>query len=84
MAELMQVRQAARALGVHENTIRYRLGRIEELSGLAVAHDPDAQLQTRLSLLLLQLQGRIRETPCKTDTALATPRTLEVLAAGRV
>jgi DNA-binding PucR family transcriptional regulator len=53
------IRRCAAGLGVHENTIRYRLGRIEELSGLAVAHDPDAQLQARLSLLVLILQGRV-------------------------
>lgn len=29
-----QVRAAAKALGVHENTVRYRLGRIEHLTGL--------------------------------------------------
>ncbi|MBC3192756.1 helix-turn-helix domain-containing protein [Pseudonocardia sp. C8] len=29
-----QVRAAARVLGVHENTVRYRLGRIEHLTGL--------------------------------------------------
>lgn len=52
------IRRCAACLEVHENTIRYRLGRIEELSGLAVAHDPDAQLQARLALLVLQLEGR--------------------------
>jgi sugar diacid utilization regulator len=29
-----QVRATARALGVHENTVRYRLGRIEHITGL--------------------------------------------------
>ena len=32
---------------------------IEELTGLAVMHDPDAQLRARLSLLVLLLQGRL-------------------------
>ncbi|HEX4731379.1 MAG TPA: GAF domain-containing protein [Solirubrobacterales bacterium] len=53
------IRGAAAALDVHENTIRYRLSRIEELTGLAVMHDPDAQLRARLSLLVLLLQGRL-------------------------
>ncbi|HEY2055494.1 MAG TPA: GAF domain-containing protein [Solirubrobacterales bacterium] len=53
------IRGAAEALAVHDNTIRYRLTRIEELTGLAVMHDPDAQLRARLSLLVLQLQGRL-------------------------
>jgi sugar diacid utilization regulator len=53
------IRRSADCLGVHENTIRYRLTRIEELTGLAVMHDPDAQLRARLSLLALVLQGRL-------------------------
>jgi hypothetical protein len=56
------IRRCAIRLGVHENTIRYRLGRIEELSGLSVAHDPDALLRTRLSLLVLEMQGRLVES----------------------
>ena len=39
------IRRSADCLAVHENTIRYRLTRIEELTGLAVMHDPDAQLR---------------------------------------
>jgi sugar diacid utilization regulator len=76
------IRRCATSLGVHENTIRYRLGRIEELSGLAVAHDPDAQLQARLSMLVLQLQGRVGEASERRPTAPVTPRALEVVAAG--
>jgi sugar diacid utilization regulator len=53
------IRRSADCLGVHENTIRYRLTRIEEVTGLAVMHDPDAQLRARLSLLSLLLQGRL-------------------------
>ena len=53
------IRGSAAALEVHENTIRYRLSRIEELTGLAVMHDPDAQLRAQLSLLVLLLQGRL-------------------------
>jgi hypothetical protein len=53
------IRRCALRLGVHENTIRYRLGRIEALSGLGVAHDPDGQLRAMLSLLVLEMQGRL-------------------------
>jgi GAF domain-containing protein len=53
------IRRCAVCLGVHENTIRYRLARIEELTGLNVTHDPDAALGARLSLLVLMLQGRL-------------------------
>jgi GAF domain-containing protein len=56
---MASIRRCAVHLGVHENTIRYRLARIEELTGLAVTHDPDAQLRARLSLLVLLLQGRL-------------------------
>lgn len=55
------IRRAAAALEVHENTIRYRLGRIEEAIGLPVATDADAQLTAQLALLVLRLQGRLVE-----------------------
>lgn len=56
---MASIRRTAASLSLHENTIRYRLSRIEELTGLAVTHDPDAQLRARLSLLVLLLQGRL-------------------------
>jgi purine catabolism regulator len=65
------IRGSAAALEVHENTIRYRLSRIEELTGLAVMHDPDAQLRARLSLLVLLLQGRLPSGVAATPPALA-------------
>jgi sugar diacid utilization regulator len=66
------IRGSAAALEVHENTIRYRLSRIEELTGLAVMHDPDAQLRARLSLLVLQLQGRLPSVVAAPPAALPT------------
>jgi sugar diacid utilization regulator len=62
------IRRCAVALGVHENTIRYRLARIDELTGLSVTHDPDDQLAARLSMLVLLLQGRLQsyESPGQT------------------
>jgi sugar diacid utilization regulator len=56
------IRRAAAALDVHENTIRYRLGRIEEAIGIPVATDAGAQLSAHLALLVLRLQGRVPAT----------------------
>jgi GAF domain-containing protein/sugar diacid utilization regulator len=53
------IRRTAAALDVHENTIRYRLARVEEAIGLPVATDADAQLTAQLALLVLRLQGRL-------------------------
>lgn len=78
------IRGSAAALEVHENTIRYRLSRIEELTGLAVMHDPDAQLRARLSLLVLQLQGRLPSgvaTPPPALPTVAAVADLEVVPA---
>jgi len=56
---MASVRRCAARLAVHENTIRYRLARIEELTGLAITHDPDAQLAARLSMVVLALSGAV-------------------------
>jgi sugar diacid utilization regulator len=69
---MASIRRCATCLGVHENTIRYRLARIEDLTGLAVTHDPDAQLRVRLSLLVLLLQGRLPGVPDEGRAATAT------------
>jgi GAF domain-containing protein len=53
------IRGTAAALGVHENTVRYRLGRVEEGTGLPVSREPDAQLSAHLGLVVMQLQGRL-------------------------
>jgi DNA-binding PucR family transcriptional regulator len=55
------IRQSAASLGVHENTIRYRLGRICELTGRDVANDADDQLAFQVAILVLRLQGRLEE-----------------------
>ena len=74
---MASIRRSAACLNLHENTIRYRLSRIEELTGLAVTHDPDAQLRARLSLLVLLLQGRL---PAAREPAAPARRpTLEVV-----
>jgi len=53
------VRRSAALLDVHENTIRYRLARIAELTGLDVAGDADVQLAVQLALLILRLEDRL-------------------------
>jgi GAF domain-containing protein len=54
------VRRVASHLDVHENTVRYRLAKIEELTGLPVRTDSDAQLTVQLALLVLHMRGRLR------------------------
>ncbi|MBJ7472484.1 MAG: helix-turn-helix domain-containing protein, partial [Solirubrobacteraceae bacterium] len=51
------VRDVSRALGVHENTVRYRLGRVRELAGLDVLGSASDQLSVQLALQVLQLRG---------------------------
>jgi sugar diacid utilization regulator len=53
------VRETADRLGVHENTIRYRLARIAELSALDVATNVDDQLAAQLATLILRLEGAL-------------------------
>jgi sugar diacid utilization regulator len=53
------VRKAADVLGVHPNTVRYRLGSIERLTGLAVTTDDDAYLTAQMAVLVLRLSGRL-------------------------
>jgi sugar diacid utilization regulator len=51
-----QVRATAEALGVHENTVRYRLGRIERVAGIDVRKF-DALLAAQLAVQVLELVG---------------------------
>lgn len=51
------VRHSAVALGIHENTVRYRLNQVRRLTGLDVAADAHAQLTVQTALLVLRLQG---------------------------
>lgn len=59
LGHLCGIRATATALGVHENTVRYRLGRVEEVTGLAILREPDAQAGAHLALLALVLRGRL-------------------------
>jgi sugar diacid utilization regulator len=51
------LRLTATALGVHENTIRYRFAKVRELSGLDIYGDADDQTTSLLALRVLQLEG---------------------------
>ena len=53
------VRRAARLLGVHTNTVRYRMAGVEKLTGLDVATDSQSQLTAQLAILVLRLGGRL-------------------------
>jgi DNA-binding PucR family transcriptional regulator len=57
------VRSAAKRLNVHENTIRYRLARIRELTGLAIGSDANDELTAHLALLILRMQRLAKGNP---------------------
>ncbi|MGV9940736.1 PucR family transcriptional regulator [Streptomyces sp. NPDC003401] len=56
------VPDTARALGVHANSLRHRIGRLTELSGLDLG-DPDARLLAQLQLRLLERDGGPARAP---------------------
>ncbi len=56
LSERRSVIESARALYIHPNTLRQRLGRIEELTGLAL--DQDDLLSLELAIKLARLHGR--------------------------
>lgn len=49
------IRRTARALSVHENTVRLRLGRVQEVIGLDVIADANDQLSVQTALLVWRL-----------------------------
>jgi hypothetical protein len=46
---------------------------VEQLTGLAVTHDPDAQLQAHMALLVLVLQGRVPDAATAESMAEHSP-----------
>ncbi len=56
LAERRSVIESARALFIHPNTLRQRLARIEELTGVAL--DQDDLLSLELAIKLARLHGR--------------------------
>jgi hypothetical protein len=51
------VRESAARLGIHENTVRLRLAKVHDLTGLDVAGDANDQLSAQTALLVLRLEG---------------------------
>ncbi|WP_286899480.1 helix-turn-helix domain-containing protein [Thermocrispum sp.] len=51
------VRESAGRLGIHENTVRLRLAKVCDITGLDVASDADDQLSVQTALLVLRLEG---------------------------
>ena len=58
LAEDGQVRGTAKRLGVHENTVRYRMARVREVSGID-PHRLDSLLDLRYCLQILDLAGEL-------------------------
>jgi DNA-binding PucR family transcriptional regulator len=53
------VRHTASTLKVHGNTVRYRLARIEEITGKDIANDSAQQLDFHVALMILSLEHRV-------------------------
>lgn len=51
------VREAAALLSVHENTVRLRLAKVHDLTGLDVAAGANDQLSVQTAMLVLRLEG---------------------------
>lgn len=51
------VRESSARLGIHENTVRLRLAKVHDLTGLDVASDANDQLSAQTALLVLRLEG---------------------------
>lgn len=51
------VRESAARLGIHENTVRLRMTKVHDLTGLDVAGDANDQLSAQTALLVLRLDG---------------------------
>ena len=70
LSERRSVIESARALYIHPNTLRQRLGRIEELTGLKL--DEDDLLSLELAIKLARLHGR--PPVARAGSVVATPR----------
>jgi DNA-binding PucR family transcriptional regulator len=51
------VRESAGRLGIHENTVRLRMAKIHDFTGLDVASNSNDQLSAQTALLVLRLEG---------------------------
>jgi sugar diacid utilization regulator len=66
------VRQTAVLQQVHENTVRYRLARVQRKTGLDVANNADHQLAVQVALLLGRADGNPLEQRTTRADAVAT------------
>lgn len=67
LRELGSLKQTARWLQVHKNTVSYRIGRIEELTGLCV-NDAEDRLAAHLAVKIIESQQVVPDD-AGTDTA---------------
>ena len=77
------IRRCAESLGVHENTVRYRLGRIEQILGLKVATEAEDQLSVQVALLVAGCAVRSTTSPARPVPPVALTfcaRSLDLLA----
>jgi sugar diacid utilization regulator len=63
------VRDCADELGVHPNTVRYRLASIERLTGLSVTTDDNDYLTAQIAMTVVRLSTRAAMTPRPGDIA---------------
>lgn len=56
--ESQHVRHASDRIGVHENTVRYRVRRVQEITGLSL-DDPVAQMSLQMAVMLSRLRGAL-------------------------
>jgi hypothetical protein len=69
------VRESAARLRVHENTVRLRLAKVHDLTGLDVAGNANDQLSAQTALLVLRLEGHPAIPPF--DERRAAPHDIE-------
>jgi hypothetical protein len=74
-----QRKAIAHALGVHPQTVRYRMGRLRELFGDAL-DDPDRRFELALAMRLRQYAGGERQSSGVVYAALSPPSTRNVEA----
>ncbi|MBZ5738376.1 PucR family transcriptional regulator [Nocardioides mangrovi] len=65
------VRESAARLGIHENTVRLRMAKIHDLTGLDVAANSNDQLSAQTALLVLRLEGHPAIPPFDDGSATA-------------
>jgi sugar diacid utilization regulator len=63
------VRDCADELGVHSNTVRYRLASIERLTGLGVTTDDNDYLTAQIAMTVVRLSTRVAITSGSGDVA---------------